>query len=470
MNRNRRVSIISLHLTLILVALSTVVVAAPAAPAAPLTRLELAQILASGLELPAAPETAPTFFDLPPAGPARDAVTKVYQAGLMSGFPGGLFRPQDKVTRAQAVAVLLTAADARPTSPAAAAPLLAERAASSLPFSDVPAHHWAYAHITRAWQKGLAAGSADGRFFPDKPITGWELAQFIQRFLGNDVAARAGLKQLVYTDPPVAPEHSASAVPVLLYHHLAPVGSGFDTNRATITPEEFAWQMQYLADQGYKVLSPAELSAFLAGELRVPKRSVAITFDDGYASNFKYAYPVLKQHGFPAIIHVITSSVPDQPQQPYNPTRLQSLSWPELKELSASGLITIASHTDNLHMYLPSGLLGRQRPALVAYISDPTTGNIETEAAHYHRILTDLNTSRSQLEEKLGQPVTILAFPYGVSDPAASRAAAEAGFTLTFSTRATLARYGSGLSNVPRLVVEPGISREKFHRLLEGAS
>ncbi|MGI6130130.1 MAG: polysaccharide deacetylase family protein [bacterium] len=465
MHRHQITIIIFVLLATLLLTLPAV--AASLAPAAPVTRLQLAQILAQGLDLPAA-ENEPNFIDIPPDGLAHDAIARVHQAGLMSGFPGGLFRPQVQVTRAQAVSVLLVAAGTYPSSPAAQASLLPERAFVSAPFSDVPAHHWACASVTRAWQKGLAAGSTDGRFFPNKPITSWELAQFVQRFLGEDVAARAGLKQLVHMDPPVAPEHSASAVPVLLYHHLAPSGSGFDTNNATITPEEFTWQMQYLADQRYKVLTPAELTAFLSGELRVPKRSVAITFDDGYASNLKYAYPILKQHGFSAIFHVITGTVPDQPQQPYDPTRLQSLSWPELKDLSASGLITMASHTNNMHMYLSSGVFGLQRPAIVAYITDPATGRTETEAGHYHRILTDLKTSRSKLEQELGQPVTILAYPYGVSDPAAHRAATEAGFTLTFSTRPTLARFSSGLNDVPRLVVRPGISQGQFERLLQG--
>ncbi len=451
---------------LITLLLTSPALAAPLAPAAPVTRLKLAQILSTALELPPA-VASPSFFDLPPAGPARDAVAKVNQAGLMNGFPNGSFRPQDKVTRAQAVVILLSATDKLPSSPAATAALRSERVGAPMPFSDVPARHWAHPFIAQAWQKGLVAGSQDNRFFPNKPITGWELAQFIQRFLGTQAVAQSGLKQLVHMDSPIAPEHGAKAVPILLYHHLAPAGSGFDTNRATITPEEFAWQMQYLADQGYKVLSPAELKAFLQGQFTVPQKSVAITFDDGYASNLKYAYPILTKHGFPAIIHVITGTTPEKPQQPYDTSRLQSLSWPELQDLSASGLITIASHTDNMHMYLSSPL-GPERPAIVARITDPATGRIETEAAHYQRILTDLKTSRTKLEQNLKEPVTILAFPYGVSDTAARRAAAEAGFTLTFSTRPTLARRGSGTTDVPRLVVQPGLSQAQFQRLLQG--
>ncbi|NMA54904.1 MAG: polysaccharide deacetylase family protein [Firmicutes bacterium] len=435
------------------------------APAAPVTRLELAQILSQALNLPPAAAPAP-FIDLPPAGPDSAAIGKVHEAGLMHGFPGSLFSPGQKVTRAQAVAVLITAAGQISSGPAARANPAKERSLALFPFTDVPARHWAHAAISRAWQQGLVAGPQADRFFPDQPVTGWELAQLLHRFLGPEACTRAGLIHLVHKDPPPKPGHQARQVPVLLYHHLAPAGSGFDTNYATITPEEFAWQMQYLADNGYRVLDAAELTAFLRGELSAPKRSVAITFDDGYASNLKYAFPILKQHKFHAILHIISGTVPDQPQQPYDPTRLQSLSWPELQQLAASGLITIASHTHNQHIYVPQAAGGSDRPALVARITDPNTGRPETETAHYRRILTDLTTSRQQLEEKIKQPVTILAYPYGISDQAAHRAAAEAGFTLTFSTRAAPAPRKSGTTNVPRLVVPPGLTPEDFHRLL----
>ncbi|NLY49808.1 MAG: polysaccharide deacetylase family protein, partial [Firmicutes bacterium] len=61
-----------------------------------------------------------------------------------------------------------------------------------------------------------------------------------------------------------------------------------------------------------------------------------------------------------------------------------------------------------------------------------------------------------------------LAYPYGVSDPLSRKLTAESGFTLTFGTLATLARRGSGLSQVPRLVVLPGLTQEEFARLLQG--
>ena len=83
MHRHRARTIMFSLLTILLITLPAS--AAPLAPAAPVTRLELAQILSAGLDLPP-PAATPPFLDLLPAGPARDAVSKVHQAGLMRGF------------------------------------------------------------------------------------------------------------------------------------------------------------------------------------------------------------------------------------------------------------------------------------------------------------------------------------------------------------------------------------------------
>ncbi|MGI6603930.1 MAG: polysaccharide deacetylase family protein [bacterium] len=440
------------------------VVAAPAPfPAAHyITRAELAGLLTRALELPAALAPVPTYPDIPDQS-TRELAARVQQAGLMAGFPGGDFRPQDKVTRAQAVVVLFKAAQRLPETPR---PALAEHQGRRLPFRDIPQAHWAYAAISWSWQQGLVSGVSQNSFSPDRPVTAWEFAQLMLRFLGPEATERADLHGLLARPAPAL--SNAKAIPVLLYHHLAPAGSGFENNRATITPEEFAWQMEHLATQGYKVLTRDELVAFLEGKITLPERSVAITFDDGYASNLKYAFPILKKHGFHAFIHVITDHLPQESPLPYDVRRLQRLSGPEIKELADTGLITIGSHTDSLHTYVPSGRSGVQRPALVARLKDPQTGEVETEVAYRRRILADLALSRAKLEEVLGSKVTVLAYPYGVSDPLSRKLTAESGFTLTFGTLATLARRGSGLSQVPRLVVLPGLTQEEFARLLQG--
>jgi len=95
---------------------------------------------------------------------------------------------------------------------------------------------------------------------------------------------------------------------ILAYHRIgdpeAEGGSG-DPTLFSATPEEFAEQMQVLADH-YAVLSAGDLLDALESGQPLPPRSVMITFDDGYRDFGEYAWPVLSRLGLPAVLFVPT--------------------------------------------------------------------------------------------------------------------------------------------------------------------
>ena len=91
------------------------------------------------------------------------------------------------------------------------------------------------------------------------------------------------------------------SVPVLMYHHVLEK-SGFIASSV----DEFRSHMKFLAENGYKTLSVNEFIAYKKGELEVPKKSVCITFDDGWMDNYIYAYPIVKEFGLKANIFIIT--------------------------------------------------------------------------------------------------------------------------------------------------------------------
>lgn len=87
---------------------------------------------------------------------------------------------------------------------------------------------------------------------------------------------------------------------VLIYHRVADLGS--DPQRLAVTPAVFDAQMDVLAKQ-FRVVELAELTDDLhAG--RVSPRTVAVTFDDGYADNLLTAAPMLETHRVPATVFV----------------------------------------------------------------------------------------------------------------------------------------------------------------------
>lgn len=94
-------------------------------------------------------------------------------------------------------------------------------------------------------------------------------------------------------------------VPILMYHEIA---SPAETeSNLSVSPDQFAAQLQYLHDAGYQTPTFTEAAAALAGGPgSLPSRSVVLTFDDGYADFHSQALPLLEKFGFTATVFVTT--------------------------------------------------------------------------------------------------------------------------------------------------------------------
>ncbi len=126
--------------------------------------------------------------------------------------------------------------------------------------------------------------------------------------------------------------YNVYTVPVLMYHSIGP---GAENSRLIVTPESFERQMRFLKKGNYQILSMDEYVALLKENKKPDKRSVVITFDDGYLDNYTNAYPILKKYKIPATISVVPSWV----------GRPDIMSWEQIKELNDEGLIEIVSHS-----------------------------------------------------------------------------------------------------------------------------
>jgi peptidoglycan/xylan/chitin deacetylase (PgdA/CDA1 family) len=106
-----------------------------------------------------------------------------------------------------------------------------------------------------------------------------------------------------------------SSVPwlsVLTYHQFPSSGGveAFDDGVVDVTPEEFERHIIGVKKH-FNVVGVAELCAFARGR-PLPKNPVAITFDDGYLSNFETALPILKKHDCKAMFFVATSFIEER--------------------------------------------------------------------------------------------------------------------------------------------------------------
>ncbi|HEY8450104.1 MAG TPA: polysaccharide deacetylase family protein [Bacillota bacterium] len=246
----------------------------------------------------------------------------------------------------------------------------------------------------------------------------------------DTAAASSQIRPAVELSPP-----GARRVPVLVYHHLAPASLGLHRHNPMVVPVElFERQIAWLDAQGYTTVSLAELAAFIAGHGSLPQRSVMITFDDGYESNFRYATPILRRHGLRAVLFTIGNRVrPDD--WAFAPDRTSHVSWQQLRAMAGGPVWEIGHHTFAGH--------------------DPIDGEPPLVAWSAAEIAADLATFTAAWKEHgLPQP-TAFAYPFGAYDAEAVTAIAAAGFELAFTVDPGFVTVGSDPLRLPRLGVFP---------------
>ena len=246
------------------------------------------------------------------------------------------------------------------------------------------------------------------------------------------------------------------ALLVLNWHDVAASGD----SPYTVTPQALAAQLGALRAAGFHSVRLADVEALLAGRpVRLPPRPILLTFDDGPASNWLDADPLLQRYGFTAVAFLITGKVVD----PYKPS--YHLSTEQVRRMADSGRWEFGGHTDDLHR-LATVPGGAQAPALLNRL---LAGREETLPEWRARVLADLGRSQRFFRRVLGHPVGAFAFPYGAADrptddpaiPAQlNRLLGESGFRLAFAGE-DLDR-GEGQLEVP---VTPGVNPLRLPRV-----
>ncbi len=226
-------------------------------------------------------------------------------------------------------------------------------------------------------------------------------------------------------------------VAVLMYHAFSASG---EQDRFIIGRDALARQLRLLALLRYRVIPLAELGAALREGAPLPRRAVAITIDDGYADNFTVAYPLLRRRNLAVSVFLVSGRIGatnDWDEEGAIAGRAL-LSGEQIAAMRAGG-IEFGAHT-------------RSHPALPE-LNDAELGE-------------QLRGSRTELEAALGEPITMLAYPFGRHDDRAKRAAGAAGFTLACTTEAQAARPGTDPLAIPRIEIEGGDGLARFLRKL----
>ena len=226
---------------------------------------------------------------------------------------------------------------------------------------------------------------------------------------------------------------------VLCYHAVSPTWPA----DLSVTPEAFEWQLSRLVAHGWQG------STFTEAVLNPPAdRTLAVTFDDGFASVLQLARPILDGLGVPATVFVPSAFM--STRQPLrwpgiehwydtpHAAELTGMDWRDLRELADLGW-EIGSHT----------------------CSHPRLTELAPEALE-----RELLSSREEVSENTGQQCRTIAYPYGDVDARVAEYARDAGYAAGAALSSSLRRLGP--HRWPRVGVYHGDDERRFRLKVNG--
>jgi peptidoglycan/xylan/chitin deacetylase (PgdA/CDA1 family) len=195
--------------------------------------------------------------------------------------------------------------------------------------------------------------------------------------------------------PQVASGGRTPYVAVIVWHDVVPAREvWFDTPLDT-----FKRQLAAIARGGYHVITLEALRAHLEHGAPLPSKPLALTFDDNGHGIYENAFPLLRRYHFPATMFVHTNFVGVT-------TTKRHTTWPQLLEMSRSGVMTIQSLTAN-------------HPPDLRVLGDPA-------------VVHELTLSRTSLQYHLGHKIYALVYPEDNYNARLEQLAAANGYELAF--------------------------------------
>ena len=182
---------------------------------------------------------------------------------------------------------------------------------------------------------------------------------------------------------------------VLLYHAIGEPAAE-DRLGLRISPADFREQMRWLTVEGFRVVPLASLIAGVPAE-----RALAITFDDGYASQLEAA-AILGEFGYPATFFVVPAFLNGEARGEAYWERWGYFGWTELAALAARGF-EIGAHS-------------------------ATHVRLTRWSRHASVLEAEILGTKGVLEEKLGSRITSFSYPHGAFNEAVMAAVRQAGY------------------------------------------
>lgn len=241
----------------------------------------------------------------------------------------------------------------------------------------------------------------------------------------EDLEAEAIAKYGTYTG------RNACRIPVITYHRVVTdrekKSAKFRRSSLAISKSDFEKQMKWLYKNGYRTINCEEFYLWHEGKIKLPKKSVLITFDDGHIGVAENALPVLEKYGLKGTSFIIGNSTKKNRKRSIGYKRMLEImeTYPDLE---------FQSHTYKLHKHY-----GRK--------------------GEYEKVLKDAEKQKSIYGFEY------LAYPFGRYTPAMIRAYKRSGIKMAFTYgQNDYATRHQNLYKIRRIKIYGGASMAEFKK------
>jgi peptidoglycan/xylan/chitin deacetylase (PgdA/CDA1 family) len=221
-------------------------------------------------------------------------------------------------------------------------------------------------------------------------------------------------------------------LPILMYHYVEIPPATTTLPNLYMKPEVFENQLQEMKKLGYSTIFMSVVATSLNKEKSLPKKSIALTFDDGYRDFYTNVFPLLKKYQIKATVYVIINALG---QNNY-------LTKDQTKEMASSGLVEIGSHTFN---------------------------HLDLRKLKKKDAVFEINYSRQALAKISGQSIMTFAYPFGYYDSRALDIVHSAGYSAAVSVKSGLIQSKNNIFLLNRVRVN-NLLGQKFGQWLEHLS
>ena len=265
---------------------------------------------------------------------------------------------------------------------------------------------------------------------------------FLVKKSNNIQVKKLNMRESIFKLNDINGEEKAEKIPILLYHHILEEKdieiNGWSNNSSIISVESFKTQMEYLYKNGYYTATLNELEDFLEGNIQLPKKTVIITFDDGYLSNGVFAYPILKNYGFRASIFM-RGIYSEGPQKSFDPNTSQVIALRELYKYQ--DVFEYGCHGYDLHEVDEFGI-----PLIKSLSKD--------------QVIKDLQKNKNLFN------TNYIAYPFGAYDEYSLLSIEELGYKLGFTVDMGYVDKSLSKYELPRFIVSPYTSMAAFEKIV----